>query len=800
VSAAKDSSGFEIIDGHTSKISGELDLADEAASIDKAEQSDSEDEKVIAKVSEDKSQDILHEEQSDNTKETLKDILETDSASLDQINQSDDDHDEVIVEPSSENQSKHIEYKEQSDNNFEEEVPKIINPDEPIETSDAELTNKIFIKDSEDDCKIKEKAKQRSPNQDIHSNFPDTKCPDDLEPTVRRFMDWENKMLKEMQEDRGWLDDPETRITEDKTVIEKIEKSKLSKEEYVKPNEDKIMKVQPGSKQGLLHQQPIEPNCKIISCFQPDSDSSDSEDNKILVNSQMTEYIEIQSSIKKLKVGEIAEEEIGSNNQRTGFTTSPGPPKITYQGTSTTIKCCGTSTQSPPQPMKIGGEVSTTTSEEEIGIFSNNQRTSSTSPGPPKITCTQINEPLKKYGYQGTNTTITCQGTTSKQPLKKVVKVSCTSAEDQDIDSISNNQRTSSTSPGPPKIITEVNALKTYACQGTSTATRCQGTSTQQQPPKKMSSKSGLQMLLEEVDKNSAKQVSQLPKTKSAMPWEDGMLSMMQDLRGNLNRDSEHYKSLKDGLMTHHREYVVQRKQQIIGGLLQDESSTSSSSSDEISDDIPNGPDIGEEITSAEKLTTWFENRQKSQKLEVGGGDLDHRPSRSFLMDIYQPAEGQTEEELEEEIHRKDAEQMLKNSQAFYEKFLKFAESDFNLEEQNETSCKDDVTDDEESDDGKIIVESKENTQREEEKRLEAEMDKTTEMFHAYLTSREDSTKALDEIEKALDNFCGKSSGINCFCDPRTAFRGSKTDFRASKWGPILISSLNNFPNLLNSI
>ena len=146
-------------------------------------------------------------------------------------------------------------------------------------------------------------------------------------------------------------------------------------------------------------------------------------------------------------------------------------------------------------------------------------------------------------------------------------------------------------------------------------------------------------------------------------------------------------------------------------------------------------------MTSSDKIRQWFEHRAlKNSELQ--------KPSKAFLMEIYEPAEGQTEEELEAEIHKKDTEQMLKNSQAFYEKFLKFAESDFNTIAALES---------EETEKHELISESAENAEREEEKRLEQEMDKTTDMFHDYLKSCENSSQALDEIEKALDRFKRKS-------------------------------------------
>ena len=104
------------------------------------------------------------------------------------------------------------------------------------------------------------------------------------------------------------------------------------------------------------------------------------------------------------------------------------------------------------------------------------------------------------------------------------------------------------------------------------------------------------------------------------------------------------------------------------------ESDSSSSDSESEAPDDPNLPG-SLDMTSSDKIRQWFENRSAQQ-----GGELQ-KPSKAFLMEIYEAAEGQTEDDLEAEIHKKDTEQMLKNSQAFYEKFLKFAETDFlNLE------------------------------------------------------------------------------------------------------------------------
>ncbi len=55
--------------------------------------------------------------------------------------------------------------------------------------------------------------------------------------------------------------------------------------------------------------------------------------------------------------------------------------------------------------------------------------------------------------------------------------------------------------------------------------------------------------------------------------------------------------------------------------------------------------------------------------------------------------------------------------------------------------------------DNELITEAEENAERDEQKRLDAEMDKTTEMFRDYLKSHENSPLALDEIDKALNRF-----------------------------------------------
>ena len=49
----------------------------------------------------------------------------------------------------------------------------------------------------------------------------------------------------------------------------------------------------------------------------------------------------------------------------------------------------------------------------------------------------------------------------------------------------------------------------------------------------------------------------------------------------------------------------------------------------------------------------------------------------------------------------------------------------------------------------------KENAEREEERRMDAEMDKTTEMFRDYLKSCENTNQGIDAIDKAFKDFIG---------------------------------------------
>ena len=71
--------------------------------------------------------------------------------------------------------------------------------------------------------------------------------------------------------------------------------------------------------------------------------------------------------------------------------------------------------------------------------------------------------------------------------------------------------------------------------------------------------KRGIKMLLEEVEKNAVKFTPEPEKEKrerKPLPWETGMVNMMQDLKGNMNRESEHYRALKQGLLTTRRDFI----------------------------------------------------------------------------------------------------------------------------------------------------------------------------------------------------------------------------------------------------
>ena len=244
----------------------------------------------------------------------------------------------------------------------------------------------------------------------------------------------------------------------------------------------------------------------------------------------------------------------------------------------------------------------------------------------------------------------------------------------------------------------------------------------------------------------------------------------MKDLKVNINRDSDHYKALKQGLLNTRREFISEKKQ----SYFEDSSSSDDEDDENDDEDAADNDDNAtnddffiktEDMTSTDKVAQWFEKRQQNSELT--------RPSKSFLLDIFQPSEGQTEDELEAEIHRKDTEQMLKNSRSFYEKFLKFAENDFAVTETaiGKEAIEDDDEDEEEIEDEDIdentpmITESKENAIKEENRRLDAELDKCTEMFHDYLKSCDNTTEALNDIEKAMDRFCGKTGKSNSYAD-----------------------------------
>ena len=41
------------------------------------------------------------------------------------------------------------------------------------------------------------------------------------------------------------------------------------------------------------------------------------------------------------------------------------------------------------------------------------------------------------------------------------------------------------------------------------------------------------------------------------------MVSMMQDLKGNINKDTEHYKALKTGLLNTRKDFISSKKKTI---------------------------------------------------------------------------------------------------------------------------------------------------------------------------------------------------------------------------------------------
>ena len=305
----------------------------------------------------------------------------------------------------------------------------------------------------------------------------------------------------------------------------------------------------------------------------------------------------------------------------------------------------------------------------------------------------------------------------------------------------------SSTTTSATEVMTETQYVKRLVSQGTSTNPPPLPAKTPEKE-KKIPTKRGLDMLLQEIDRNAAKFVpepeAQKKERKNPLPWESGMVSMMQDLKGSINRDSEHYKSLKDGLLTCHKDFLTDYKKQFCDGESDETSSNSSDDSDNnLKLPLPNA----EDLTSADKIKEWFEQRQENSEIK--------KPSKSFLfgkMGVYKPCDGQTEDEMEAEIHKKDTEQILKNSHAFYEKFLKFAENDFIAKSESDSE---EVIEEEEDLDEELLTESKENAEREEARRLDAELDNATVMFRDYLKGCENSAQAVDEIDKAFKDFIG---------------------------------------------
>ena len=81
---------------------------------------------------------------------------------------------------------------------------------------------------------------------------------------------------------------------------------------------------------------------------------------------------------------------------------------------------------------------------------------------------------------------------------------------------------------------------------------------------------------------------------------------------------------------------------------------------------------------------------------------------------------------------------------------MKFAEDDFQVKVDSGNGNESESEIEEE-----LITESKENAVREEEKRMDAEMDRTTEMFRDYLKTCDNSNMALEEIDQVLDKFSG---------------------------------------------
>ena len=111
----------------------------------------------------------------------------------------------------------------------------------------------------------------------------------------------------------------------------------------------------------------------------------------------------------------------------------------------------------------------------------------------------------------------------------------------------------------------EVMTEKQYVSRLVSTGTCTDNLLKPKEEPKKepkekvIRPKRGMKMLLDEVEKNAAKfepEPEKEKKSRNPLPWETGMVNMMQDLKGTIDRDSEHYKALKNGLLTTRRDYI----------------------------------------------------------------------------------------------------------------------------------------------------------------------------------------------------------------------------------------------------
>jgi hypothetical protein len=113
------------------------------------------------------------------------------------------------------------------------------------------------------------------------------------------------------------------------------------------------------------------------------------------------------------------------------------------------------------------------------------------------------------------------------------------------------------------EVMTEAQFVQRLVSQGTSTSDM----KTKTEKEKKMPPSRGLQMLLQEIEKTGPKYEPEPEKEKrrrNPLPWEHGMVAMMQDLKGSINRDSDHYKSLKEGLLTTRKDFIQGSKKSIL--------------------------------------------------------------------------------------------------------------------------------------------------------------------------------------------------------------------------------------------